>query len=130
MKMEKKEKLAVLLKRIMSMAPMIQLYHWQTRSHARHVAAGQLYEKLIGLTDEFMEVFMGRHNRIRLSGKTGIPIVSLDSRTAENYLKDNIAFFSNLENFLPELKRDTDLLNIRDAIVGELNRTLYLFTLR
>lgn len=128
--MERKEKHIVLLKKLLSIPPMIQLYHWQTRSNARHVAAGKLYEKMIDLIDEFMEVFMGRHHRVRLVGKSSIPLISLDAKGADNYLKDNIAFFSNLETFLPELKKDTDLLNIRDAIVGELNRTLYLFTLR
>lgn len=126
--MEKSQKLIVLLKRVLSMPPTIQLYHWQTRSHPRHLAAGSLYEKLIALNDEFMEVFMGRYQRIKFAGDT-LPITSLDNRSAVTYLKDNIVFFSSLEEFLPELKKNTDLLSIRDMIVAELNRTLYLFTL-
>ena len=126
--MERSKKLSVLLKRVLSMPPTIQLYHWQTRSHPRHLAAGSLYEKLIELNDEFMEVFMGRYHRIKLSSDR-LPITSLDNKTAVAYLKDNIAFFSSLDEFLPELKKNTDLLSIRDMIVAELNRTLYLFTL-
>lgn len=120
----------ILLKRLLAIPPTIQLYHWQTRSNARHIASGQLYSTLIVLIDQFMEVFMGKYSRIRLTGKDKLPIVSLDAKGAVDYLKYNIAFFSDLENFMPELKKSTDLLNIRDEIVGELHKTLYLFTLR
>lgn len=120
----------ILLKRLLAMPPNIQLYHWQTRSNARHVASGNLYSTLIGLIDQFMEVFMGKYSRVRLLSKDKLPLVSLDAKGAVEYLKYNIAFFSDLENFMPELKNSTDLLNIRDEIVGELHKTLYLFTLR
>ena len=124
------QKKIVLLKRVMSLLPTIQLYHWQTRSNARHTAAGKLYEALVGLNDEFMEVYMGKYHRIKPSHKINLAIKSLNAKSSVAYLKDNIAFFSNLEKFLPELKNSTDLLSIRDMIVSELNRTLYLFTLR
>lgn len=128
--MDREKKLGMLMKRLLSMPPTIQLYHWQTRSNARHTAAGKLYDKLIELNDEFMEVFMGRYHRLRLTGKHALPIQSLDAKGAVAYLKSNAEFFSNLETFLPELKKNTDLLSIRDLIVAELNRTLYLFTLQ
>lgn len=127
---KREQKLIVLLKRVLSIPPTIQLYHWQTRSHARHIAAGSLYDKLIEQIDEFMEVFMGRYHRIRLPEKSSLPIHNLDTKSSVAYLKENIKFFSDLEKFLPELKTNTDLLSIRDIIVAELHRTLYLFTLR
>jgi hypothetical protein len=123
-------KLVILLRRLLSIPPTLQLYHWQTRSHARHLASGSLYDALIEQIDEFMEVFMGRHHRIRLPERCSLPLRSLDAKSAVSYLKDNIAFFSNLETFLPALRTDTDLLSIRDLIVAEMNKTLYLFTLR
>lgn len=124
------QKKIVLLKRVLSLPPTIQLYHWQTRSNARHTAAGKLYETLVDLNDQFMEVYMGKYHRIKPAAKVSLVIKSLDAKSSVAYLKDNIAFFSNLETFLPELKKSTDLLSIRDMIVSELNRTLYLFTLR
>lgn len=124
------QKKIVLLKRVMALPPTIQLYHWQTRSNARHTAAGKLYEALVGLNDEFMEVYMGKYHRIKPSPKINLTIKSLNAKSSVAYLKDNITFFSNLEKILPELKTSTDLLSIRDMIVSELNRTLYLFTLR
>lgn len=124
------QKKIVLLKRVMALPPTIQLYHWQTRSNARHIAAGKLYDVLVGLNDHFMEVYMGKYHRIKPSPKINLTIKSLNAKSSVAYLKDNIAFFSNLEKFLPELKTSTDLLSVRDMIVSELNRTLYLFTLR
>lgn len=124
------QKRIVLLRRVMSLPPTIQLYHWQTRSNARHIAAGKLYETLVGLNDQFMEVFMGKYHRVKPTHKINLNIKNLNNKSAVAYLKDNIEFFSNIESFLPELKKSTDLLSIRDMIVAELNRTLYLFTLR
>jgi hypothetical protein len=49
--------------------------------------------------------------------------------------KSIVAFFEDarewLTNDLPKMikDRDTDLLNIRDEILAEINQTLYLFTL-
>lgn len=127
--MDRKQKLVFLLKRILAMPPTLQLYHWHTRSHPRHLASGGLYDKLIELNDEFMEVFMGRYHRIQLTSHDRLPLKNLDDKSAVLYLKEHADFFSNLETFLPELKKNTDLLSIRDMIVAELNRTLYLFTL-
>lgn len=124
------QKKIVLLKRIMSLPPTIQLYHWQTRSNARHLAAGKLYDAVVPLNDQFMEVFMGKYHRVKTSSNVNLSVKCLNSKSVVAYLKDNIKFFSNLEKFLPELKSSTDLLSIRDMIVAELNRTLYLFTLK
>lgn len=128
--MEKEQKAVILLKRLMAMPPNIQLYHWQTRSNARHVASGNLYNQLISLIDQFMEVFMGKYHRVKLLNKDKLPLCSMDAKGAVEFLKENINFLANLEKFMPELVKSTDLLNIRDSIVGELNKTLYLFTLR
>ena len=124
------QKKIVLLKRIMSLPPTIQLDHWQTRSNARHLAAGKLYDAVVPLNDQFMEVFMGKYHRVKTSSNVNLSVKCLNSKSVVAYLKDNIKFFSNLEKFLPELKSSTDLLSIRDMIVAELNRTLYLFTLK
>lgn len=124
------QKKFLLLKRIMSLPPTIQLYHWQTRSNARHLAAGKLYDAVVPLNDQFMEVFMGKYHRVKTSSTINLSVKCLNSKSAVAYLKENIKFFSNLEKFLPELKSSTDLLSIRDMIVAELNRTLYLFTLK
>ena len=128
--MDRNKKLVILLKRLLSIPPTIQLYHWHTRSHARHLASGELYNKLIELNDECMEVFMGKYHRIKISSHATLPLRSLDGKNVLTFLKENITFFSHLETFLPELKSSTDLLSIRDLIVAELNKTLYLFTLR
>jgi len=106
----------------------IRLYHWQTTNYARHVASGELYEKLSELTDRFVETFMGRYKRPEYKDPFKITVKQhSDSNIIEtlkeyaNYLRKNID---------TTLKYgDTDILNIRDEMLGEINQTLYLFTL-
>lgn len=106
----------------------VQLYHWLTTSHARHVASDKLYKSLIDHIDRFMETFMGSHGRPSMS-KTAFEVKHMTDSEFVQYLQSNIDYF---QNKLPSLigKNDTHLLNIRDEIVADINQTLYLCTLR
>jgi len=125
-----KDKKIILLKKLLSIPPNLQLYHWQTRSYPRHVATSNLYNSLIEKIDKFIEIFMGKFSRVRLRDRDSLPITNLSAKGAVAYIKNNIQFFSSIETFLPELKKSTDLLNVRDDIVGDLHQTLYLFRLK
>lgn len=107
----------------------IHLYHWQTGSYARHVAAGALYTFLDGKADEFIEVYQGKYGRIRLGRASSLPLKNLTDKTVVDYLYTLIDF---LQNEVPRLihQDDTDLYNIRDEMLGEVKKTLYLFTLQ
>ena len=106
-----------------------KIYHWQTLSFPRHKATDDLVSKLDDNIDKFVEVYIGKYGRFNLTSKTGkIHIRNFQDKQAGQLLDDAIAW---LTNSLPKhLKNtDTDLLNIRDEIVGDLNQTKYLFTL-
>jgi hypothetical protein len=87
----------------------MKIFHWQTESYAQHKAFGKVYDNLSGLIDDFVEVCMGKHGRPSFQGEFNIPLFS----------------FSQLYN--PET--DSDLLNIRDEMLAEMNRLKYLLTL-
>jgi len=107
---------------------MIKLYHWQTHSYSRHKASDQLHSDLISLTDEFIEVYMGRYKRPSFPKGLHLEIIELDEKTVVTLLNDFESFLKNeLPSYLHE--SDTDLLNIRDEILGKLDQTKYLFTL-
>jgi hypothetical protein len=108
----------------------IKLYHWQTRIYARHVATDKAVENLDKSIDQFVEVYIGKYGRSRLSGSNAnIHLMNLSEAGASKLVRSSIKY---LEGTLTKsLKHtDTDLLNIRDEIIADLNQLLYLFTLK
>ena len=108
----------------------LKIYHWQTLSYSRHIASNDLLTKLDANLDQFVEVYIGKYGRPKFSGKTStIRLDNFHDTDGPQLIRDAINW---LDNGLPKkLKRtDTDLLNIRDTIVADLNQVLYLFTFK
>jgi hypothetical protein len=104
-----------------------KIFHWQTRSYSQHKSFGEIYESLTENIDEFVETFMGKYGRI-ISASTFD--FSLDNYS-ETFGEHNDEFISFLSDELPGYlnEGDTDLLNIRDEILGNVNQLKYLLTL-
>ena len=119
--------------KFMEMLMMIKLYHWKTYSYATHKATDELYTKLNGNIDTFMEVLFGKTQiRTNLLNCRKISLIDLSSqeqlkREIEKY-KTYLVDLSN--NSLMLKMTNTDLLNIRDEILGDLNQFLYLLTFK
>ncbi len=114
---------------MMTLRDQIKLYHWQTMNYPRHIATNDLVTKLDANIDQFVETYIGKYGRPRMGGRTAsIHLRNHSDKEATKMIQEAIDW---LTTDLPrKLKRtDTDLLNIRDTIVGDLNQTLYLFTL-
>lgn len=110
---------------------MIKLYHWKTHSFAGHKATDDLYESLNGHMDNFVEVLMGKMAGTRANFLSTKNIHLVDHTNKKqlvgrvNAIKGQL---SAMEKVIP-LANATDLLNIRDEILGDLNKFLYLLTL-
>jgi hypothetical protein len=105
----------------------IKLYHWQTESFARHKASDELLDNISDLIDQFIEVYIGRYDRPKFKNNFKILVTELDNDGAEYLIQSYINFMKNeLPKYLED--NDTDLYNIRDELLGNLNKTLYLFT--
>jgi hypothetical protein len=113
---------------IFSIQTNIKLYHWTTKSFARHKAADELVDKILELGDKFMEVYIGKHGRQTLKKPTNIKIMNLDDHSVIDYLDSSIKFLE-IDIFKLIKKQDADLLNIRDEMLSTINQTKYLFTL-
>ena len=114
---------------MMTLRDQVKLYHWQTMNYPRHIATNDLVTKLDANIDQFVEVYIGRYGRPKLSGKTAsIHLRNHSDTEAQKMIKDMVGW---LETELPKKlkKTDTELFNIRDTILQDLNQTLYLFTL-
>jgi hypothetical protein len=108
----------------------IKMYHWFTTSYPRHIASDKLYEELSSKIDKFVEVYIGKYGRPKLSKIDMTLVVQLQTdQTVHTYIDKCIEYM--LTGILSFVKSDdVDLLNIRDDIVVSLNQAKYLFTLR
>lgn len=110
------------------MLNVVKLYHWRTKSFSRHKATDELYSRLNENIDKFVEVFLGK-DESRIQQWDQKVIVPQYNKVKE--FKDKIyefrEFLIDLTNVL-DVKRDSDLLNIRDEILGDINQFLYLMT--
>jgi DNA-binding ferritin-like protein len=112
---------------------MVKLFHWKTHSHSIHKATDELYSKLNDDIDKFIEVLLGKTgSRIDLMGHKTISLIDL---TSPDQLKSKIESF---KSYLVDLTNNkglssmsnTDLLNIRDEILADMNQFLYLLTFK
>jgi hypothetical protein len=109
----------------------IKLYHWQTRVYARHVATDSVVEKLDKSIDAYVEIYMGKYGRQRLTGKnTSITLQNITEAGATRLIHAAIKYLQGPLTKTLNPAKDTDLMNIRDELIGDLNQLLYLFTLK
>jgi DNA-binding ferritin-like protein len=108
----------------------IKLYHWKTMKYSEHKATDELYSELSDKIDNFIEVLMGKDGqRINLVGKKTLTLHDFTtSSNLKNYIEKNKLYFERM-NYNSNTQ-NTDLLNIRDEILGLLNKFSYLSTLK
>lgn len=112
---------------------LVKLYHWNTYSYATHKATDDLYGTLNDHIDQFMEVLMGKaDSRIDLSGRK---CISLHYLTSNEQMRKKVAQFKSYLVGLDYHKAlqsmsNSDLFNIRDEILADMNKFLYLLTLK
>lgn len=100
----------------------LRILHWQTRSYARHKAYGDAYVSISELMDTFVELYMGKYGRVEVT--TPIELKNIKQLNVVDFLKEATSFLSNMNI------EDTDILNVRDEILGEFKKLMYLLTLK
>lgn len=102
----------------------IHIFHWQSEKYSEHVALGDLYDGIQDLSDNFIEVFIGKNDGSRASSEDMISaLFSLDVSSVSETIH-------SFEVFLKEMNLEsTDLLNIRDEMLALVHKTQYLLTL-
>ena len=108
----------------------VKLYHWQTHLYARHKATDEVITALDGLIDLYVEVYMGKYGRPTITRTTNtIQIKNMADKTAMKFIKDCLAYINGpLSRSLKAT--DTELINVKDEMLAELNKLLYLFSLK
>ena len=92
-------------------------FHWSTDSYAKHVALAEYYDGIVDLTDQFVESYMGKYQKI-----TKFPSTYHQPKDPVSYLKSLQGFVMEARQDLPQ---DTELQNIVDEIADLINTTTY-----
>uniref|UniRef100_A0A6C0KSP0 Uncharacterized protein n=1 Tax=viral metagenome TaxID=1070528 RepID=A0A6C0KSP0_9ZZZZ len=111
----------------------VKLYHWKTHSYSQHKATDQLYSNLNDNIDTFVEIMLGKKgDRVNLTFQKTLPL--LDYNNLSDFKKE----VEKYKQFLINMNKDaglnitnnSDLLNVRDEILGNLNQFTYLLTFK
>ena len=119
--------------KFLQMLNIVKLYHWKTHSYATHKATDELYTNLNANIDSFVEVLLGkRGDRVNLTHTKHIPIKDF---TSQNDFKKELDSFKKYlvdlnDNKALKSMSNSDLYNIRDEILANLNQILYLLTFK
>jgi hypothetical protein len=120
--------IATKVKFLLEVQVQFRINHWQTKEFSRHNAFGGIYDALGDLIDRFVEESMGKYGRFVLDDESKTinlqNLAELDLKGMLKTTKDALIQFT--EEFEPT---DTNLMNIRDEILGEVNKLQYLLTL-
>ena len=105
----------------------VKLYHWTTDSYSNHKATDKLLDNLSDLIDSFVEKYMGAFSRPVMKSGSSIPIQNMTKtkyvkllKQAQDYLR------GDLEKVIA---KNSELMNIRDEMIAELDQGLYFATL-
>lgn len=122
-----------LVKSMIELSTVVRLHHWNTMSYSTHKATDSLYESLDENLDKYVEVMIGKSNgeyRIDMNNYRKLKINGVNNNSAlEKQVK---SFISQLVSFHSKLDSTTfsDVNNIKDDIIADLNKFLYLLTLK
>ena len=110
-----------------------KVFHWQTKQYAMHIATGGFYESMDVLIDTFVETIQSKYGRVQISRDLKIPNLS-EFKGLDELMKNYILPFETflLKDLVKQLNKevDTDLFNLRDEMLSELNKLKYLLTLK
>ena len=121
---------AELINLLLNLLIIIKIYHWKTESYSEHKATDELYSSLNENIDKFVEVMLGKNgNRLKMKGHNIIINDPSSKKELQKIIYEYRTLLENkMNNYISE--KDTDLLNIRDEILADLNQFLYLLTLK
>ena len=128
----------------------LRFSHWRTKKYSTHKALDKFLDKFMDKMDEFIEIWQGKYGRIEYTKniEKDVKVYQIDTEDLDKYLNIIIGFLSgkkdkNCKKYVIHNKtdycgitildivdkNDTDLLNIRDEILGIVNQLKYLLSL-
>lgn len=103
--------------------------HWQTFGDAKHRLYDEIYDGLGSLIDEFIETMMGKQGRPEFEPEFALMFQDISSLSMQNFMDGITEFLVSITDQL-DSRYDTDLLNIKDEMLGLINKSKHLLTLK
>ena len=124
--MTPQENLNEIMKFLFTIQILNKLYHLNTSSFARHKASDAFDDSLQTHIDRFAETYIGRYNV-----KPVVNSIKID----QDFISDDgiVRLYIQVKTYLENLNRffsDPDLLAIRDDLLADVNKSVYLFQLK
>ena len=121
--------------RVLQNMAQAKLLHWQTNSYSEHKALDNFFEEFIEISDTLIESIMGKYGR---------PVFSDEERTLKLDNYDSPESPDGLPRFIAHLdvcyreecisafdeKKDPEIFNIIQEILGLIDQTKYLLSLK
>jgi hypothetical protein len=117
-----------LIQKFLTIINQIKFFHWETDSYSVHKALDKFHGDFSDLVDTFVEVLIGKYGRDVLV-PCSITLRNLADINIIDAVNQSIEFIQTLESIL-DSKVDSDLLNIKDEMLAQLNKLKYLLTLK
>jgi DNA-binding ferritin-like protein len=103
------------------------IFHWQTRSYARHKAFGNFYEDYLDLVDTLAEAVMGIRER-PVIGNATITLVDYSDVAIKQYLDEAYKLFTvDIKGVVEQ--EYVEIYNIIEEITALIDKLRYLLTL-
>ena len=124
---EKKTSINRLVMNLLNHQIVLKLFHFQTEKYGAHKASDAYLEKYANTMDKFLEVAQGIYGKVTLKKYT----LSGSSHTDENIVKHLNGIITYMREKIDDvLDEYTELINIRDELVGDAEQLKYLLTFK
>lgn len=105
----------------------IKLYHWQTKSFAYHKISDELLGSIDDLTDKLVEAICGAiGTRPDMKGQT--ITITINNITEKSDIISKIKFVEENLRKKSNLMSYSEIANIRDELLGSIDKALYLLS--
>ena len=126
---------SVLILTFMEMLNTIKIFHWSTLSYPSHKATDELHSKMSELVDSFIEQYIGgvgggKIPVFHVHGKGGHNIPFCECKSLEHFRTKLAEYKTFLVSLTERLDGVSELLNIRDEMLGEVDQAVYLLRLK
>lgn len=111
----------------LSLLGQIKLFHWATMSYGNHKALDDLHGSMSDLVDKFVEVYLGRFKKQPVK-IFGIKMTATsDTSKLDKFLEGEREYLRKMHG---QLKTSSELQNIVDEMMAELDKAVYLCNLK
>lgn len=103
----------------------LKMYHFQTNLYGAHKASDTYLDTFSDNLDKFFEIAQGIYGKLNTK-KIHFNFNTLNDSNIFNELNNFVDFLNKIKNNI----NNTDLLNIIDEMLGNVNQLKYLFTFK